>query len=106
MSRFKAGDLALIVNCSEPSNIGKCVELIEFVPAGGDYVMRGRGWINASGIPVWVVSGDVEGVAGHGWAQKSEQNLMPLRGDFQPEGKQEGLIKSITEHCGDYRFDL
>jgi hypothetical protein len=88
---FKPGDLALIVNCEEPNNIGKCVELVELVEPGATY-RAGRFLIqNTSGVPVWHVVGEVTTscnvhvVAGH--TQKVESRLMPLRGDLQPEGQ-------------------
>jgi len=89
MSRFKAGDLALIVGCDyASSNIGKCVELVMLVQSNEEYSFGGLDVINANNCPVWIVVGDVNGVAGSpGWIQKAEQNLMPLRGDFQPESE-------------------
>ena len=96
--QFKPGDLALIVNCEEPSNIGKCVELVELVQPGAMY-RAGRFLIeNTSGVPVWHVVGEVISpcnahvVVGH--AQKVESRLMPLRGDFQPERQKSQEIQA------------
>ena len=92
-NQFKPGDLALIVSCYEPSNIGKCVELVEMV-APGDCYQAGRFLVeNNSGVPVWHVIGDVtsdfgDGDVMSGHAQKASCRLMPLRGDFQPERQQ------------------
>lgn len=94
---FKPGDLALIVSCYEPSNVGKCVELVELVPAGGSY-WAGKFLIeNGCGEPVWHVVGDVISVFGDGdvavgHAQKAPFRLMPLRGDFQPERQKESEV--------------
>ena len=89
MSRFKAGDLALVIGDSHvPSNIGNAVELIECVTPGSNYTAPdGQLCENCTDISVWIVKGNgvksCEG--GHGWCQKAESNLMPLRGDFTPE---------------------
>ncbi|MDG9785383.1 hypothetical protein [Metapseudomonas otitidis] len=90
MSKFKPGDLALIVNCYEPENIGKCVELVELVPNGCTYESGEFEVTNGSGMSLWHVAGDIrtvfdDGDVMVGHAQKAECNLMPLRGDFQPE---------------------
>ena len=89
--QFKPGDLALIIKCCNPANIGKCVELVELVAPGetyqaGKYVVE-----NIGDEAVWHVVGDVfytdvPVIPGH--AQKVPRNLMPLLGDFQPERQQ------------------
>lgn len=67
MSKFKAGDLALIIGATQNFNvIGLAVELTE--PT-----------INTSGEPGWRWVG---GTARFG---SLERHLMPLRGDFEPE---------------------
>lgn len=93
MSRFKAGDLALVIGSA--INCGRCVELIYRVvgPARVE-VNDGRQWVEVpDGIPAWVVKADRlcgtitkskkqiflnEAVVG-------EKRLIPLRGDFTPE---------------------
>lgn len=88
MSEFKAGDLALVINDDRyPQNIGLCVQLSEFVQPDGEYwTPDGRHVENGSGEAVWVVVADgLTSSTGSGYCQKVERNLMPLRGDFQPD---------------------
>lgn len=92
-NQFKAGDLALIVRDDDEYNLGKQVELVEFVQPGESYrAVTGVIMTNASGVAVWACVGDVrtergldEPVIHEGFTQKAPYNLMPLRGDFQPE---------------------
>lgn len=77
MSRFKAGDLALVVASrwkGSSSNIGKSVEVIGSSP-DGDIVAKGD-LVNGYGIP----RDSLEFLPSH---------LMPLRGDFTPEQSKE-----------------
>lgn len=90
--QFKPGDLAMIVGAlNAPSNIGKCVELIERLrpeavsqwvnPIDGSHVR------NRAGFPFWIVIGDdltsrFPGPAGV--VLVHERHLMPLRGDDKP----------------------
>ena len=92
MSRFKAGDLALVVGCNKcEHNIGKVVELVRFVRKGEAIQLDGAR--HRAMIDAWIISGESvaywsyknqEMVIGHeGLA--AEEHLMPLRGDFTPE---------------------
>ncbi|VVQ29743.1 hypothetical protein PS943_01472 [Pseudomonas fluorescens] len=91
--QFKPGDLAIIVKEDHPENVGRVVELQFFVADGQRYKNPdGNYAVNASGVDVWIVTGDSiyhrsEGTDWHvaGWTQKADFNLMPLRGDFAPE---------------------
>lgn len=96
MSKFKPGDLALIVGsiCSDSPNIGRAVELTEYLMPGQDFFGPDGGLhANGADVAVWLVVG--EGVLARdmldqwipsgGMALVEERYLMPLRGDFQPE---------------------
>ncbi|WP_440466895.1 hypothetical protein ACKI1H_27095 [Pseudomonas sp. YH-1] len=90
MSKFKAGDLALVVGCSiNPENIGKVVEVTTRV-LPGDIVECPDGITrliskDANG-PCWIVQGgNFISFTGRSWGMVNERYLMPLRGDFQPE---------------------
>lgn len=92
MSKFKAGDLALIVDCLLPELIGKTVELVQLVSAYEVAECSGRLWNNRSEHRGWVVTADgllVLTVSGRietdRFTLMDERKLMPLRGDFQPE---------------------
>lgn len=91
--QFKAGDLALIKRDKSDYNLMKQVELIEFVNPGETYNIPGldKNIRNVAKSSVWVVSGDVvsQDIGVTGFCQKAERNLMPLRGDFQPERERE-----------------
>lgn len=88
MSKFKPGDIALITAgpCA-----GNCVELMAFHDNGN--VRLGSGCLSSEiKCPSWVVRG--EGLQAKFTDGKvrpvrdgivPERNLMPLRGDFQPE---------------------
>ncbi|MCY1283273.1 hypothetical protein D3C76_1396860 [compost metagenome] len=93
MSKFKTGDLALVIGPSV--NTGRCVELVRCVvgPAKVD-LNEGRNWVDVpDGIHAWVVAADrLEGVLTRSGkticvseVMYHENRLMPLRGDFQPE---------------------
>lgn len=90
MSKFKIGDLALIVGCNtNPKNLGKVVELIAWVAPGeifhgqdgrkylADTDQRDGGWI--------VQSENFISRDRLDWGWVEERHLMPLKGDFQPE---------------------
>jgi len=80
MSQFKPGDLALVVS---GGFMGETAELIRFVLPGDVVVSPTSGkkyqFRPAAGIGGWLCKFRSE------WAIKHEKNLMPLRGDFQPE---------------------
>ena len=95
MSRFKAGDLALIVGSASgySKSVGKFVELIEPVIPGGTYKINGRTYLlnesNSAGAG-WKVKGDLVSVNGfNGFCLVAERHLMPLRGNFTPEEMRE-----------------
>lgn len=97
MSKFKAGDLALIIGGKYPDtpNTGKSVELIQLVQP--DEVIDcpdGHRVRNGSGKVVWLIEGNEimsrsithnRWVSHGGVALIQERYLMPLKGDFQPE---------------------
>ena len=87
MSQFKVGDLALVKQCADaPEMVGKCVELVEFIPAGTDHFEYGFTPVSA-----WIVSGEGlvvntnYGLMPSEFTGFGEHLLMPLRGDFTPE---------------------
>ncbi|HCI2725791.1 hypothetical protein FA385_25605 [Pseudomonas aeruginosa] len=70
MSKFKAGDLALVINHTFPPVVGTCVELISrhlVGPVDRSNPMDPGVYETPEGEPVW------------------EKWLMPLKGDFHPE---------------------
>lgn len=94
MSRFKAGDLAIVIKCNDaPELVGKCVELVEFVKFGCT-PFSDQGW-NPFDCDAWLVTGEgLLAMNGHGLVPAKftafpEGLLMPLRGDFTPEEMRE-----------------
>lgn len=92
MSKFKAGDLALIVDCILPELIGRVVELVQRVPPGLSARAGERNWRNMGNDDSWIVTGaglfclTVSGnIEPDRFTLIAEKKLMPLRGDFQPE---------------------
>ena len=96
MSKFKPGDLALIVGADSQDNpnVGKAVELSEYVMPGQKFIgPSGKKYRNAGDAAMWSVVGD--GVLARNLAEQwidiggmalvKECYLMPLLGDFQPE---------------------
>jgi len=89
--QFKPGDLALIIkSIKRPENIGKACELLAFLVPGDRLEFEHNGLRAITHVgehPAWLVAGD--GVIGSngdvGFALVRPSNLMPLRGDFQPE---------------------
>lgn len=79
MSRFKAGDLALVTGGE--LMIGECVELIAWVNPGEDFGGRWHLDPNEDGGG-WHIKGSEE-------CCKDEKYLMPLRGDFTTEQSKE-----------------
>ncbi len=80
MSKFKAGDLALVINHTFPPVVGTCVELRSrhlVGPVDRSNPMDPGVYETPDGEPVWVVD-DQGAIVWEKW-------LMPLRGDFQPE---------------------
>lgn len=93
MSQFKPGDLALIAKQDHSENMFRTVELLFLVDHLERYLTPDGRWArNTAGGPIWVVSAEglfhhnqIQGWYVAGWTQKAPYNLMPLRGDFQPE---------------------
>ena len=91
MSKFKAGDFALIVKGSASSiNVGRTVRLIECLGAPAIYDWDGRQYKNTRRVAIWVIEVDGKPLVDRfgGYQTKGpicEDKLMPLRGDFQPE---------------------
>ncbi|HCF7269615.1 TPA: hypothetical protein NI644_004617 [Pseudomonas aeruginosa] len=93
MSKFKAGDLAMIISCQlVPELIGKTVELVMPVLPGDEANHGGRDWRNQTDRPAWVVAAEglyVLTIKGNlepdQYTLMPDHKLMPLRGDFQPE---------------------
>lgn len=89
--QFNPGDLALIIkSVKRPENIGKACELLAFLVPGDrlEFDHNGlRAITHVGERPAWLVAGD--GVIGSngdvGFALVLPSNLMPLRGDFEPE---------------------
>ncbi|NNJ16375.1 hypothetical protein CSV86_014695 [Pseudomonas putida CSV86] len=95
--QFKPGDLALIVGAFRfVENIGKTCTLVQHLSKGDIYQLPdGRkavtlaesGWLvegdGIIGLACLLVDGDVVRVDDIGVA--NPRNLMPLRGDFEPE---------------------
>lgn len=91
MSKFKAGDLALVIG---NRNLGRCVELIARYVGPCRVEVKGNRWVVVpDGVPAWLVAAEaMEGeltksgrVVETDEAVVSEVKLVPLRGDFQPE---------------------
>lgn len=91
MSKFKAGDLALVIG---ERNFGRCVELISFHVGPCRVDIKGNRWVIVpEGVPAWrVTAKDLAGeLVPSGKAVKTdevlirESKLIPLKGDFQPE---------------------
>lgn len=91
MSQFKPGDPAIIIGyTTSPTNLGKSCELVAFLSPGEriDFAVNGFGGVRHIGDRAgWFVVGDalVSTSGSHGYTIVLEKNLMPLRGDFQPE---------------------
>ncbi|HID9917509.1 TPA: hypothetical protein ACXI31_005654 [Pseudomonas aeruginosa] len=91
MSKFKAGDIALIIGANVlTQNIGKVVELSAFVEDGDLYVGPDAELYRHSDIGCWIVRG--EGVIfrtdkelREGFGICEERHLMPLPKDQAPE---------------------
>lgn len=94
MSLFKAGDLALVVECKlVPENVGCVVELIQHLRKDEEYLAPDRIERYAD-AECWLVQGRVRGlsrkpdgtiISTYGHACFQERRLMPLRGDFAPD---------------------
>ncbi|EWC39576.1 hypothetical protein [Stutzerimonas stutzeri] len=87
---FKPGDLALVISSGEEELIGKTVEVLE-VLLDSQKEYEAYGCIHegdADGSPSAFVD---FGGANDVWLF-SQKNLMPLRGDFQPERQKESEV--------------
>ena len=101
MSRFKPGDLALVIDCILPELIGKVVELEQCIPPGERAEHSGRPWINSSSSTAWLVSGQgLLVLTERARIERSEltliaeHKLMPLRGSFRFERANAGEVAS------------
>lgn len=91
--QFKPGDLALIVNSKITENIGRVVELVRRTDENIIKTPDGGVFANPDRLACWVVAGDslkatrvLDGTESfNSFGAAAERNLMPLRGDFQPE---------------------
>lgn len=77
MSKFKPGDLAVIIGTTGalPETVGRCVELM--IPS-----------TSREGESQWIWRGCPAGYA------TLERHLMPLRDDFQPEQEKAKEVKA------------
>lgn len=88
MSKFKAGDLAVIVGAHfSTENIGKVVILVEFLAANEVHEVECMGFRHRAPHDGWLVEGEnvVSRFGDEGVCIILEKHLMPLKGDFQPE---------------------
>ncbi|MBV6005222.1 hypothetical protein KUU59_09580 [Pseudomonas aeruginosa] len=86
MSKFKAGDMAMIVGCmANPEDIGKVVELYQYVLRNEAFIVSGH--YALSGDEGWIVTADnvIDTTGVQGFVLVNERHLMPLKGDFHPE---------------------
>lgn len=89
MSHLKPGDLALIAFCKvAPEMVGRCVELVARLDPEETY----GEFYNFTSHPAWVISADdllsMDCLGVLSRCDESvihEKDLLPLRGDFQPE---------------------
>ncbi|HGP4249080.1 TPA: hypothetical protein ACLM19_005266 [Pseudomonas aeruginosa] len=82
MSKFKAGDLAIIVKVVSDdflANLGRVVLVDAVDPEDKDWDVL----ISAENLVIWDKEIGQICFENEGWFHSSE--LMPLRGDFQPE---------------------
>jgi hypothetical protein len=97
-NQFKAGDLALVFASAFPDNNGRQVELVQFVPHGSTIssIVSDQDFNNTSGRDIWCVVGDVGNpllcLTRESFFE--EKQLMPLRGDFQPERQQSREVQA------------
>lgn len=90
--RLEVGGLALVIRCAEnPEMVGKCVTLERRVAPGEAVRFGGMSFRPAKDV-CWIVSGDglqsfnaYRGNRSVPYAGFAERNLMPLRGDEQPQ---------------------
>ncbi|MFP6354723.1 hypothetical protein VST52_07155 [Pseudomonas aeruginosa] len=91
MSKFKAGDIAMIIGANVlTQNIGKVVELSAFVEDGDLYVGPGAELCRHSDIGCWVVRGEglffrTDKEVREGFSICEERHLMPLPKEQTPE---------------------
>lgn len=93
MSKFKAGDLALIISSRHEENLGRVVELVKFFDQEIVTLGDGSKVSNPGKYACWEVQADDMFVTSKlrpegfytSCAGVREKHLAPLRGDFQPE---------------------
>lgn len=92
MSQFKPRDLALIISSRNEENIGRVVTVVRFAFAGEHINQGAAGYAIADDGGV-IVEGEIVVNRAHDKSIKKTvsrhvfgpRDLMPLRGDFQPE---------------------
>ncbi|WP_431482248.1 hypothetical protein [Pseudomonas solani] len=97
MSKFKPGDLALVIKANHEENIGKIVTLIRFTSESVIDCGDGSKTINPDNLTCWVIQHEELVTTNEllGFKYQSftgacpESWLMPLRGDFQHEQEKE-----------------
>lgn len=77
MSQFKPGDIALVIGGN--AFLGCQVDIYQWVNPGEDFDTDNASYRYKNGRSGWVV------VCGGRCAVKHESQLMPLKGEFQPE---------------------
>lgn len=81
-NQFKPGDLAIVIRAVRESLLGRCVEVLDtLIDEAEEYSYRGHCFKgDADGSPSAFID-----FGGGIIAFFDQKNLMPLRGDFQPE---------------------
>lgn len=83
MSKFKVGDLALVIKSLDKEKVGRSVAILDVLTDScTSYVYRGSIHIGSAdgSLSAFVDFGEEDGI------RLYDQNwLIPLRGDFQPE---------------------
>lgn len=106
MNNYKVGMLCIIIGTNfeeTSSNIGKCVELIEYLPVGAT-VPKTTGIPHISTEECWIVKGGglVQRRRGgtveqHEYAGAAQRHLIPLKGDeMQNEIFEDELLEEFV----------
>ncbi|MGC3515710.1 hypothetical protein ACPTJI_13140 [Pseudomonas aeruginosa] len=92
MSKFKAGDLAMVIKANHEENLGKIVTLLQSTSEEVIDCGRGAKTSNPNRLLCWVIQHEgLVTTTAFGFERLvtvgacPESWLMPLRGDFQPE---------------------
>lgn len=102
MSKFKPGDLALVIKANHEENLGKVVTLIRSTSENVIDCGDGSKTVNPNKLICWVIQHEELVTTNElfGFKLKSstgacpESWLMPVRGDFQPEKEK---VKEVEE---------